>query len=56
MLPEQLGNKLQIVGSESERKTRQTGNIEIQFRKISNVQKSIFYQGIKMYNALPNER
>jgi len=29
-------------------------NIEIQFRKTSIVQKSIF-QGVKMYNALPSE-
>jgi len=53
MLPEQLENKLQIVGNESGIKTRQTGNIEIQFRK-NHVQKNIFYQGVKMYNALPS--
>jgi len=56
-MPEQLGNKLQIVGSESEseRKTRQTENIEMQFRKTSNAQKNIFYKGVKMYNALPSK-
>jgi len=49
MLPEQLENKLQIVGSERERKT---GNIEMWFCKTNDAQKSIFYERVKTYNTL----
>lgn len=35
MLPEALRNRLEIVRSESERQTRQAGNIIIQFRRIT---------------------
>jgi len=37
------------------KRTRQIRNIKMQFRKISNAPKSIFYEGNKMYNALPSE-
>jgi len=50
MLPTQLRDKLQIVGNECTRETRQAGNIEFQFRKTKSAQKSLFYEGVKMYN------
>lgn len=37
MFPDQLRNGLEIVGNESERQTRQVGDIAIQFRKTKNV-------------------
>jgi len=55
MLPTQLRNRLQIVGNECTRETRQAGNIELQLRKTKSAQKSLFYEGVKMYNALPAE-
>ncbi len=55
LLPNQLGDKLEIVGDECARVTRQAGNIELQFRKTKSAQKSLFYEGIKMYNVLPAE-
>jgi hypothetical protein len=55
MLPEALRNRLEIVGSESERQTRQAGNIVIDFRRTRNAQKSMFYEGAKMFNSLPVE-
>jgi len=55
MLPEQLGNKIVLVGDKNERRTKQAGNIVIQFRRTRSAQKSLFYEGIKMYNALPLE-
>lgn len=55
MLPTQLKDRLQIVGREGTRETRQAGNIEIQFRNTKSAQKGLFYEGIKMYNALPAE-
>src|SRR5436190_4025821 len=55
ILPEQLGNKIVLVGDKNERRTRQTKNIEIQFRRTRSAQKSLFYDGIKMYSALPLE-
>jgi len=51
MLP--LRDRLEII--DSERETRQMGNIKIKFRKTKNAQNSMFYEGIKMYNALPIE-
>lgn len=51
MLPQQLSNKLVLVGG----RTRQAENIIIQFRKTRSAQKSLFYEGIKMYNAMPAE-
>lgn len=38
-----------------ERQTRQTGNIAIEFRRTRSAQKSLFYEGVSMYNALPAE-
>lgn len=55
MLPDQLRNRLTIVGNESERQTRQAGDIVMQFRRTTSAQKSMFYEGVKMYNALPAE-
>lgn len=55
LLPKQLNRKLEIVGTNSERVTRQAGNIAVQLRKTRNAQKSIFYEGVKMYNELPAE-
>jgi len=54
MLPEQLGNKLVLVGNTNERRTRQADNIVIQFRRTKSAQKSLFYEGIQMYNAMPS--
>jgi len=46
MLPTQLRDRLQIVGNECTRETRQAGNnIELQFRKTKSAQKSLFYEG-----------
>lgn len=53
MLPEQLCNKIVLVGNVSDKRTRQSEDIVIQFRKTKSVQKSLFYIGIKMYNAIP---
>lgn len=55
MLPTQLRDRLQIVGRKGTRETRQAGNIEIQFRKTKSAQKSLFYEGIKIYNDIPAE-
>lgn len=55
IMPEHLGNKLVVVGEVSERQTRQSENIRIDFRKTRSAQKSLFYEGVKMYNAIPNE-
>jgi len=49
MLPVSLRNKIEIVGSESQ---RQTGNIVLGLRKVRNTQKSVFYKGVKMYLPL----
>ena len=53
MLPEQLKDQLELVGSKNERQTRQTGEIIIRFRRTRSAQKSMFYEGVKIYNALP---
>jgi len=52
MLPVSLRNKIEIE-SESQRQTRQAGNIVLGLRKIRNAQKSVFYEGVKLYNSLP---
>ncbi|KZC11745.1 hypothetical protein WN55_03582 [Dufourea novaeangliae] len=49
MLPEQLRSKVVLVGG----RTRQAENIVIQSRKTKCAQKSLFYEGIQMYNAIP---
>jgi len=57
MLPEQLHNKIVLVGNTNERQTRQADIYTvIQFRRTKSVQKSLFfYEGIQMYNAMPSE-
>jgi hypothetical protein len=50
-----LSNKIEIIGRECDRQTRQAGNIVITFRRTRSAQKSLFYEGIKMYNSLPTE-
>lgn len=55
MLPEQLGNRIVLVGDMNERRTRQASNIVIQFRRTRSAQNSLFYKGIQMYNAMPTE-
>ena len=54
-LPKELKNKLYIVGSRSGRVTRQAGDIVIGFRRTRSAQKSMYYEGVKMYNAVPTE-
>jgi len=44
-------NRISEEIAESERLVCRTGNIE--FRKIRNAPKSIFYEGIKMYDSSP---
>lgn len=51
LLPQNLSSKLTIV----EGRTRQAGNIEMQFRKTKSAQKSLFYEGIRMFNNIPAE-
>lgn len=55
MMSEQLSNRLRIVGEMRDRQTRQAGNIAIEFRRTRSAQKSLFYEGVLMYNALPAE-
>ncbi|KMQ86893.1 rna-directed dna polymerase from mobile element jockey-like protein [Lasius niger] len=50
ILPKQLRNKLDFVKEMSVSRTRQADNIVIQLRKTSSAQKSLFYEGVKMYN------
>lgn len=52
-MPEQLSDKIRIVGNESRRQTRQNENIAVEFCRTRSAQKSPFYEGILMYNALP---
>jgi len=53
ILPEVLRNRIEIVGSDGEKQTRQTGNTVLKFRKTRSAQKSIFHEGIKTYDSLP---
>jgi len=46
-------NKFVIVGNENQRLTRQVGNIVLKLRKTRSAQKSVVYEGVKMYNSLP---
>ena len=55
MLPKQLKEQLELVGKNTDRQTRQAGDIAIQFRRTRSAQKSMFYEGVKMFNALPAE-
>jgi len=47
-LPLSLRNKIEIVGSENQRQTRQAGNVVLRLRKIRNARKSAFYEGAKL--------
>jgi len=53
MLPVLVRNKFVILGNENQRLTKQAGNIVLELRKTRNAQKSVFYEGVKMYNSLP---
>jgi hypothetical protein len=50
-----LSNKIEIVGRDCDRQTRQGGNIVVTLRRTRSAQKSLFYEGIKMFNSLPTE-
>jgi len=53
VLPVSLRNKIEIAGSESQRRTKRAGNIVLELRKTRNAQKSVFSEGAKMYDSLP---
>ena len=53
LLPEILKCKCRVIGNEGRMATRQLGNIDIGFRKTSSAQKSVFFDGLGIYNALP---
>lgn len=55
LMPKEFKNRLQIVASRSGRETCQAQSIIIPFRKTKSAQKSMYYEGVKMYNALPTE-
>lgn len=55
MAPVVLSNKIEIEVRECDRQTRQAENIRLTLRKTRSAQKSLFYEGIKMYNSLPIE-
>jgi len=48
-----LSSKIEIVGRDCDRQTRQAGNIVVTLRRTRSAQKSLFYEGMKMYNSLP---
>lgn len=54
-MPEQLSDRLSIVGHRTGRQTRQAENIAVDFRKTKSAQKSLFFEGVIMYNVLPDE-
>jgi len=53
MLPVLLRDKFVTVENENQRLTRQAGNIVLELRKIKSAQKSVSYEGVKIYNSLP---
>jgi hypothetical protein len=55
LAPMMLSNRLEMVGRGCDRQTRQAGNIVIIFRRTRSAQKSLFYEGIKMFNSFPTE-
>jgi len=55
MMPKQLCDRLRLVGDGSERQTRQSEDIAVKFRRTRSAQKSLFYEGVVMYNTLPAE-
>jgi len=48
MLPAALRNRIEIVGRNSERQTRQAENIVLEFRKTRSAQKSMFREGVQL--------
>ena len=55
LIPKGLARRLQVVRAGTGRVTRQADSIAIQFRRTRSAQKSMFYEGVKMYNELPME-
>lgn len=55
LAPNNLRDGLEIISRENGRKTRQDGTIAIKFCRTKSAQKSICYEGVKLYNALPAE-
>lgn len=55
MLSEYIRNRLETVGDANERQSRQSENIVIPYRNTRSAQKSLFYEGVNMYNALPRD-
>lgn len=55
MMPEHLRERITLVGETNVKQTRQSENIVIQFRRTRNAQKSLYYEGVKMYNDMPTE-
>lgn len=55
LMPEELRNRIEIVGDGCDRETRQKGNIVLHLCRTSGAKKSIFYNRVKMYNNLPLE-
>jgi len=49
MIPGAIKKKSDIMRNESEKQIQKIGNIGIKFRKMKSTQKSIFYEGVKMY-------
>lgn len=54
MYSEEETGRVRRVGDITERATRQSENLNIEYKKTTAVQKSIMYDGIKMYNRVPN--
>lgn len=55
LAPNELSDRLEIIRREDGRKTRQEGSIAIKFCKTRSAQKNMYYDGVKLYNALPDE-
>lgn len=55
LAPKDLRNRLEIISREDGRKTRQDGTIGIKLCRTRSAQKSLYYEGVKLYNALPAE-
>lgn len=55
MMPELLKDRLCVVEHRTGRQTRQAGCIAVDFRRTKSAQKSLFFEGVKMYNSLPEE-
>lgn len=55
LAPNNLSDRLEMISRKDGRKTRQDGTIAIKFCKTRSAQKSICYEGVKLYNALPAE-